>query len=187
MILLSKRSVFRVFVTIRKSITRLSIIIGLLYSFVQYERIKLDGEVKQTLLFYDKFNSSPFTGYRENLTDIVSKNIEEIKASLRSDESFSIQIEKIIKLGDSRKSFDMVLDFFDGVAVCMETDICDKVTAKQLFQSRASELYEIFYPYIKKNRVENKSDEYAGGLEYVTKYRGNVGFLKTIFRNIILF
>jgi hypothetical protein len=185
---ISKVAVLRKLVWIKRTAIRLSLVFGLAYSVIQYERVKLDGQVKQTLSFYDKFNSSPFVGYRELLSDTIDSNTEQIRLSAKKgDEDFARVILAIVEKKDVKKSLSMIFDFFDGIAACMETGICDQDTAIQLFQARAAEIYKMFYPYIKKIRIENNNEEYAKGLVYVNINKEKQNIFSILYRKIISF
>jgi len=166
---------------------RLSIIAGAAYGIVQYERVKLDGQLKQTLSLYDKFNSAPFSGYRENLTEAVSNNAEKIAVSLKNSDDFARVIIELVERDGIKKSLNMTLDFYDGVKICMENEICDRNTARDLFKARANEIYQLFFPYIEKVRKQNNSNEYAKGLSYVSKSRDETNFVGKTVRFIVSF
>jgi hypothetical protein len=106
--------------------------------------------------------------HRERLSDAM----EEILASPKSDESygsFAGIVRKIVKKEGVKRSLNMMLDFFDGLTVCIDSEICDSDTAKQLFQARAYEIYVNFYTRIMDVRDVSKSDEYAKGLVHIAK------------------
>lgn len=166
-------------VYLKKMAARLSIIAGAAYGIVQYERVKLDGQLKQTLSLYDKFNSAPFSGYRENLTEIA--------VSLKNSDDFARVIIELVERDGIKKSLNMTLDFFDGVKICMENEICDRNTARDLFKARANEIYQLFFPYIEKVRKQNNSNEYAKGLSYVSKSRDETNFVGKTVRFIVSF
>ncbi len=191
---ISKIAMLRKLVKLKNVAKRLSVILsvvsvpfGLVYGVIQYERSKLDGQVKQTLSFYDKFNSAPFVGYRESLTDLQTKYKTEIEASYNSNEAFTNEILKIVKTEGVERSLNMTFDFFDGLAACIKTRICDRESAQQLFKSRADEIYMLFYPYIYDHKKNKKNKNYAEGIEYIARRIENNGPLETLFRKVIAY
>jgi hypothetical protein len=61
----------------------------------------------------------------------------------------------------------LVMDFFDGVTVCVVNNLCDAETVDQLLAGRARDYYEVFYPYIQSRRGGRNTSKFAIGLETV--------------------
>jgi hypothetical protein len=154
---------------VKKTAALLPVVFGVVYGVIQYERSKLDGQIKQTLSLYDKFNSSPFTNYREKISDAMEEMLASRKSNETSD-SFTSIVRKIVKEENVKRSLNMMLDFFDGLTACIDNEICDSDSAKQLFQARANEIYVNFYPHIKDIRNVNQSDEYGQGLFHIARH-----------------
>ncbi len=174
------------FVWLKKTAALLPVVLGVVYGAVQYGRSKLDGQVKQTLSFYDTFNRSPFVGYREKFSDAM----DEIIASHKSDESydsFASEVRKIVQEKGVTRSLNMMLDFYDGLAACVKNGICDSDTAKQLFQARANEIWVNFYPHIEDIREANMSCEYAESLFYIAKQIEDSRPAVKSYRNVITY
>ena len=143
---------------------RFSFIGAAIYAAYQWEAAKADAQVKETLIFYDRYNSPPFTQYRDDLAGLIAKNRDRL-VEAKSETQYSSQIVEIMKSSDSANGLDLLSDLFDGISACVTSDLCDKHVAAKLFQPRANQIFNVFYPYIKYVREQNKSTTFAVGLE----------------------
>ena len=143
---------------------RFSFIGAAIYAAYQWEAAKADAQVKETLAFYDRYNSPPFTQYRDGLAGLIAKNRDKLVAAT-TEAQYSSQIIEIMKSNKVANGLDLLSDLFDGISACVTYDLCDKRVAAKLFQPRATEIFNIFYPYIKYIREQNKATTFALGLE----------------------
>ncbi len=175
--------------SLKSAVAQIGVASGFLYGVFEYEHSKFDQQVKQTLEFYDRFNSSPYVGYRETFSNVRYENIRILSKSAESTEAYNSAIDKILKLEGTKltTSLDMTFDFFDGLTNCVRSGLCDSVSAKRLFRYRAQEIYENFWPHIENIRTTYKMDKptcsgnvfniYAGGLFYVARCIEDKSFL----------
>jgi hypothetical protein len=139
-------------------------VLGIVYGAIEYEERKHQGRVDQSLRLFDKFNSTPFTTYRETINKVVTENVVELRAAARDVEELSRFVLAMVRNNRVEPHLWLVMDFFDGVAVCIKNNLCDANTAHQLLAPRAQELHETFYQYIQSQRL-GPSTRFALGLE----------------------
>jgi hypothetical protein len=162
-------------------LAQLSFVGAAIYAGFQWYSAKVDGRVQQSLNFYEKYNSVPFTQYRSNISKFISSNMEDLKKAGTQQEYIKIFLRKMKDSGIV-SDFDILADFYDGLSVCVSAKLCDEDVAAQLFQIQAEGLYNPFFPYVKFVREQNKVKNFALGLE---KIRDNPPSTPTFFGKII--
>lgn len=139
-------------------------ILGIVYGALEYSERKHQNRVDQSLRLFDKFNSAPFTTYREEITRAVTGNRDALRAAAKDVGELSRFVLAMVQDNRIEPHLWLVMDFFDGVAVCISNNLCDAYTAHQLLAPRAQELYEVFYQYIESQR-SGASVRFALGLQ----------------------
>jgi hypothetical protein len=145
----------------------LTFLFGIPYGLWQYVQKERAARVEQSLRLFDKFNAAPFVTYREEIARVVTQNADAIAEAAKD----AGELEKTI-IGLVRKNEKiephlwLIMDFFDGVTVCVVNNLCDAATVEQLLAERARDFYEVFYPYIQMRRGGANS-KFAIGLETV--------------------
>jgi len=157
-------AIYRFALRVSRIATRLSFIFAAIYAAIQWEAAKIDAQVKETLAFYDRYNSPPFTQYRADLATLIARNRDPLVAAA-NEAQYSAQIMTMMKSNDSANGFDLLSDLFDGLSECVSSGLCDQYVAAGLFQPRAQELFNQFFPYVKFVREQNKVTSFAIGLE----------------------
>jgi hypothetical protein len=169
------RRVYRWALRIGKLVGGLSVVVAALWAALQFYKSNIDDHIKTTLTMYERYNSQPFTTYRETLSTFTIDNRDQILAAAKSgnEKNYSDTIMSLMGKkttggkNETMKSFDLLTDFFDGIDECIHARLCDWNASVRLFQPRAKELYDGFYPYIKNVRDVNKLESYASGLDRV--------------------
>jgi hypothetical protein len=134
----------------------------------QYVERKQETRVEQSLRFFDKFNSTPFTTYREEINKAIVANADGIREAARdSKELERFVVAMMRKNGDLEPHLWLVMDFFDALAICVIKHLCDAVTVDHLFAERANDYYILFYQYILLQRNNSTSPKFAVGLETI--------------------
>jgi hypothetical protein len=140
---------------------------GIPYALVQYWDNQHDKRVEQSLRQFDRFNSSPFTTYREKISKVMTLKKTEIRAAAKDVTKLKATVVAIVEGNDGIETeLWLIMDFFDGVAVCIVENLCDAQTAHQLLSARAQDLYETFYQYIEVQRI-GSSSKFGLGLETI--------------------
>jgi hypothetical protein len=161
---------------------RLTIVLGFLYAVFQYEQAKIDNQVKQTLSFYDKFNSAPFTEYRSEVSSQLNSRSKQLEERANDNAKFSSYVIGFAEEPKFSKPFNMLLDFFDGVSICLRKELCDPDVVDDLFKPRAQEIYHVFAAYF--DAVQKKNPVYASGLISVATHQSESG-VKAVLRRLI--
>jgi|GEM_PF-5777501 hypothetical protein len=141
------------------------------YALVQYIQARDAARVEQTLSLFKMYNSAPFSGYREKITKSLAKNKDRIDESSKDVAEFKALQFQILKQDDIEPELLLLLDFFDGVAVCVTSELCDNDTAIKLFKPRAADIYVNFYQYISEQRGTSTKRSFGLGLEAIAKSR----------------
>jgi hypothetical protein len=160
---------YRRLIQIGKVSGAISFLIAAPYALVQYWQARASTRVEQTLSFYKLFNSTPFTGYREKLTKAVVKHRILLNSAAASKEQLLTAQQELVSAEDVEMELLLLFDFFDGVAVCVASGVCDNDTAVKLFKPRAVDIYLNFYQYMIAQRAGQATQDYGAGLEAIAR------------------
>lgn len=141
------------------------------YALIQYIQARDAARVDQTLSLFKMYNSVPFSAYREKITKSLAKNKDKIDETAKNVAEFKAFQVEMLKQDDIETELLLLLDFFDGVAVCVTSELCDNDTAIKLFKPRASDLYVNYYQYISEQRGASTKRSFGVGLEAIAKSR----------------
>lgn len=145
----------------------LTFLFGIPYGAYQYLQAKHDQRVAQSLQLFKDFNSSPFTQYRERLITAVALYKSQLAAAAKDEKELRNTVLSMIEKQKIEIDLLMMMDFFDGVTVCVVDNLCDADTTERLFGQRARELYINFYQYIDWQRNTIATAEFGLGLETI--------------------
>lgn len=145
----------------------LTFLFGIPYGTFQYVQAKHVQRVAQSLQLFKDFNSSPFTKYRENINSAVALNKSQLAAAATDEKELQKTVLSMIEKQKIEIDLLMMMDFFDGVTVCVIDNLCDADTTERLFGQRARELYINFYQYIDLQRKTIATAEFGLGLETI--------------------
>ena len=169
------RTLYRWVLWIGKLVGGLSVVIAALWAALQFYKSNVDDHIKTTLAFYDKYNSQPFTTYRETMSTFTIDNRDALVSAAKTgnEKTYSDTLNRLLEQkpatgkNENMKSLDLLADFYDGIDECIQAKLCDWNSSARLFQPRAKELSDSFYPYIEKVRNMNKQRAYAAGLDRI--------------------
>lgn len=162
-------SVYKRLLQLGKVAGSLTFLFGVPYGIYEYIDNQHAKRIEHTLSFYRMFNSSPFTTYRENISSALASNSNNIIEAAKDEKRLEATIVKVIQENDIEKDILLVMDFYDGLVVCILKGLCDADTTERLFSSRAYEVYMTFYQYIQRLRATSASREFGLGLETIAK------------------
>jgi hypothetical protein len=145
----------------------LTFLLGIPYGIWQYIEAKHDKRIEQSLRLFEKFNSSPFTDYRIKINEAVATNRAKLVDAVMDPKIYETTVLELVEQNGIESSLWLVLDFFDGVTICVTSKICDAQTVGQLFTERAKELFLTFYQYILARRNSSASATFGYGLEFI--------------------
>lgn len=136
---------------------------GGLYGFFSAEHAK---RVEKTFEFYSEFRGEAF---QKNWSYLIGKwnaQADEVKKLTDANDQEGIRkLASAIAMDEAgRKSFEEVLGFFDGLAACVETSLCDGNSAAALLRLPASDFASAFGPHIIFVRKMFGNTEYGTGL-----------------------
>lgn len=159
------------FIRIGKVAGAITLLFGVPYGIFEYIENQHAKRIEHTLEFYRTFNTSPFSGYRERITDVLINNKDYIEAASKNEKELEEAIVNILEKSGSEKDLFLLLDFYDGLLVCILKTLCDPDTTERLFANRALEVYMNFYQYIQRLRATSASRGFGVGLETIAKTR----------------
>jgi hypothetical protein len=132
---------YRRLIQLGKVTGAISFLLAAPYAVVEYWQAKDSARIEQTLTFYKLYNAKPFTDYRENITRALAKNSSKLNEAAVSESKLLDAMSEIVQSEDIEMDLSLVFDFFDGVAVCVSSGVCDDETAVKLFKPRALGIY----------------------------------------------
>lgn len=157
-----------------ETVYKAGLILGGLFAAWQYWEAKLDAQIARTIAYVDRFESGSVGQargeIREELLPYMSQ-FREVTAAGISDQDRDELVLSIAEANDSRiaRNLDHVVDFFQGLNICVEEGLCDRRVAMAYFQtSDARDLWTNFEPYVRLRRENNplygrEFERYASG------------------------
>jgi hypothetical protein len=139
------------------------------YALEQYREARAAARIAQTLDMFKTYNAAPFTSYREKLTKALIKYEDEIYVAAKDENTFLDLQLRLLRQEDIETETLLLFDFFDGVAVCVTSSLCDNDTAIKLFQPRAADIYMNFYQYMAHQRGKSPTRRFGVGLEAIAR------------------
>lgn len=119
---------------------------------------------------YKLYNASPFTDYRAKITKALIKYRDKINQAAVTESALTTAESEIVTQEGLEMEIFLVMDFFDGLTVCVKAKLCDDETAVHLFQPRAYDLYLNLHQYIKLQRETSATTDFGSGLEAVARW-----------------
>ena len=141
--------------------------IGLIYTFYQYKSEGLTARQKATLDLYQMQLENPLLNNRASLDVFYNSNFRKqyLEAIKESDdftalENFTNEFSK----GKSEHILALT-SFYEGVVNCVQKNVCDKDTTRDLFAKDIKEFVVVFGPFFCKLRQELRDDKIVANLE----------------------
>jgi hypothetical protein len=163
--------VYKRLIQIGKVAGAISFLFAAPYALAQYIQARDAARVEQTMSLFKIYNAPPFSGYREKITSSLAKHKDQIDEASKSPGDYRSLQYQMLKQDDIETELLLLLDFFDGVAVCVTSELCDNDTAIKLFKPRALDLYINYYQYISGQRGALTRRNFGVGLEAIAKSR----------------
>lgn len=164
-------TVYKRLLQIGKVAGTLTFLFGIPYGIFQYIEAKDDGRIKQTLELFKHFNSSPYTDYRRNVLNALAENKSKIADAAKNPQALRDVVLGVVDAKKIETDLLLLMDFFDGVAVCVVTELCDADTTEKLFSGRAREIYVNFLDYIDVHRQTIAGAKFGIGLQTIAQTR----------------
>ena len=148
----------------------ITFLFGIPYGLFQYWQAQKDKMTEQTLGFYKLYNAAPVTTYREQAFRVLSKHKAEIVAGASIGETeLTRALLRAISDEDAETPVTFLIDFFDGIAVCVYDGLCHPDTTYRLFGGIARDHYVNFYQFIVAQRVALAPERFGRGLETIAR------------------
>jgi hypothetical protein len=162
-------TIYKRLIQIGKISGAISFLFAAPYALIQYWQAQKSARIEQTLNMYKLYNAGPFTGYRGKITKALIKNRDKLNQAAVNEISLTAAQTGVVRKENIEMELLLVMDFFDGLAVCVKGQVCDDETAIKLFKPRAYDVYLNFFQYIKLQRDTSATYDFGGGLEAVAK------------------
>jgi hypothetical protein len=129
-------------------LTSLSIVFGGCYTIFQYQSHQQEKRVNRVLDYSDKFYQQKLSQSLANINDKYYDQLEDIKKILRQENYLEAYHQFVIQFRtENQEDFKLLGDFFEELASCVDSDLCDEETALKLFGSQGKDYFVRFYPY----------------------------------------
>lgn len=139
-------------------LTFVAVILGGTWTLYQYSEHRYEGRVKETLDYVKQYDEGVLRDARNKVYEMWQNVDEEYKKILLdksiSDNEFTDFVVKIILKNNTSASILDILDFFERLAICVNTKLCDKNTAILYMRRHLQEFWRQNYPFIKYIRIE---------------------------------
>lgn len=146
-----------------------AIVVGGVFGMVQYLDKKHDDRVKETLNFFDRYNSNHVLEARTALVAAWRQHAAEYDKVIDSADEYYKFTRRIIIDENLRGEVAVINDFYAALDICTRNKICECDVAILLFQPDANSYYGYHYSYIAAERTRAKDDSIGAGLEAFAK------------------
>lgn len=141
------------------------------FALVQYFNHLREARVQQTLEFYSRFSSEPLYSSRIDVLkswEAMWLEIQKIPSPSTKEEVQEQRahwkqfvVATVTKDAQLTAQINAMFDFFGALQVCIENNICDKKSARELLRGAAKEFFENNCPYVAYMRYDRKSTEFG--------------------------
>jgi hypothetical protein len=140
-----------------------------LYGYFSGEHTK---RVQNTFEFYKDFRSpgiqdkyQTMINRHDEKASTIANLMEQYRGNVpERDRQVLEVINEFVESGDGLKNMSTVLLFFDGLATCVNSSLCNHNAAVALFNLPAREFASAYGPYIMFIREKYKNEKYGTGL-----------------------
>jgi hypothetical protein len=147
-----------------KVLGSLSVIVGVLYGALEYNRTKIDKQVEQTFAMLRRFDADPYISARERIEVALSKHHTDIVAAAVDVKKLETVLAWVIADEKLDKDLTSIIHFYDELVYCVVSNYCDAARTYDLFYSDAHLYYTTFYTFIVSTRRYTASDQFGAGL-----------------------
>lgn len=162
-------------------VVKVGAIFAAIFAVHQYLEARQDARVAKTLDYVQRFDDadSKVGAARRRIAGVLwlndgqIKRLRDIKRNLPEAESREIHRRFISKLVDGtaaspglRQEIQDLVSFFEGLSVCVETNLCDATSAERFFGDFAKTFWSNFAVFIEERRLV--SPDYGSGLQAFT-------------------
>lgn len=139
-------------ITIVSFVTVLAIIGGGLFALIEYYDHKADGRKKISLALVSDYHSKEYREYRENIDEAWEVGHPVLISALTKEKCKSRAYNKYVValVSEEKLSNDVgyIMDFFERVATCVNSDLCDKQIIDKFFKKSGRTFFRKYYPYV---------------------------------------
>lgn len=136
------------------------LIIGGLGAINQYFSVKQENRVKETMAQLQIFSHDPLLATRLKLGNVWESYQPQLlqlkqRAVLSDQDKALIQAKIVIPIIHQyqlQPDIDLLVDFFDNLAICIQNGICDGKVARAFLGNYAQSFYELHQPWIAQRR-----------------------------------
>ncbi|MGK7945883.1 MAG: hypothetical protein AB4058_15580 [Microcystaceae cyanobacterium] len=129
-------------------LTSLSIVLGGCYTIFQYQSHQQEKRVNRVVAYSDKFYQQKLSKSLTKINDQYYEQIEDINKILGQENYLEEYHNFVIKFTkENQEEVEIIGDFFEKLASCVASNLCDQETALKLFGSQGKDYFVRFYPY----------------------------------------
>lgn len=158
-----RRKISEIFLT---WISPFAMLVTGIFAMVQYLEYKHTVKVERSMEYVREFSSNDaIVKARARVNSAIQNYSEQLTKELTSGSGAAGKYEKSIIALVAKEGLANELDslfyFFEELALCVETELCDGDVAKSFFARDAVELFHSFYPYICQKRINYRNPTIA--------------------------
>ncbi|MFT6733525.1 MAG: hypothetical protein ACJAS9_001713 [Polaribacter sp.] len=154
--------------------SKMFIIAGGIFAVVQFMAAKTNHRVEKTFEYIAAYERGPMLVSRENIRRVLRPyGISFIENPL----SYVDFPRLILSIAEGETGtnleddLDRVVDFHEGLCLCLKLELCDGEVVKNYFFPKAEKFQSIFMPYIEERR-KLKNPNYGVELDWFTSNQG---------------
>lgn len=142
------------------------VVAGVPLFFIQQHAEEGRARVERTINFSLQLQGGDLSAARINLTEPwTSYDLSKLKDSVISKAASEKIVRDVSATHPGVKiSLMRLIEFYDGVDLCVSSRACDERTAQQLFGPYAAQLVALYSPVIEDLKVGMQNDSFAHGL-----------------------
>jgi hypothetical protein len=155
-------------------LSKVALVSGIIFSIYQYSVYKHDDRVRYTFQFLERFDSDRMLTARSAVEaavrsqEVAIEDVNRARVSKKAEAALRKRISAFLVVDSNggkgvARELELIIDYFDGVRICLDERLCDATTARAFLASHAGMIWTNFSPYIRERRTLTPS--FGRGLE----------------------
>lgn len=151
----------------------IALIIAGIFAGVQYLDKQNGDRVKETLVFLNRFNTTPVLEARRKIADVWEEKMPQQLALLEKapfvDADYRRFMTETVKQAGISQDVALVVEYFESLEVCIRAKICDGDSAAQFLKPEALSFFRQHATHIQMIRSKRKDPRFAHDFEIFAK------------------
>lgn len=151
-------------------LSKLSFVVAGVFALIQFEESKRLARVERTFNYITNYEQGPASRSRNKIRNVLRPYAHVFSENEVNAEEYERLVMALIDAEQESRlseSIDEVVDFYEGLNLCLKQKLCEKAVIKKYFGDggKIHFIWSQFYPYVLDRRKNNS--QYANSLEWL--------------------